>query len=193
MEEMYDDQNDEDITELLWAWRAGNESALDLLLPKVFEHLRWCARRLLARERVDHTLQPTALVHELLLRLMVKTPNCVNRKHFFNLAARMMKHMLTDLGRKRNADIHGGGLVRVSFETAERDATFDPNEELADLESALEQLAAVSSRQYQVVCLLYIAGLSVKETALALKIAESTIGRDHRAALAFLRYQLSQG
>ncbi len=178
------------ITELLVAWHKGSEVALTRMLPLVHKRLRRLAQNKLMRERVGHTLQPTALVNEFFLRLVARRPDFADREEFFQFAAVVMNRLLIDHAKARKAKKRDSGLKRVPFDLAEEIAILPPSEELADLKCALKQLAAVSLRQYRVVWLLFVAGLTMKKTANALGISEGTARRDYNSALAFIRHVL---
>lgn len=182
--------SNQDVTELLQRWRVGDADALDRLLPLIYEELRRVARAQLRRERPGHTLQATALVHEAYVRLTGPgLPAAQNRTHFFALAARLMRQILVDHARKKQARKRGGGAV-VSLQ----DARFIPEIPVVDLlalDGALVELTALDARLCQVVELKFFAGLSIEETAQALKVSTATIERDWTVAKAWLYQRLS--
>jgi RNA polymerase sigma factor (TIGR02999 family) len=171
-----------DITQLLHAWGGGDESALHKLMPLVYDELRQAARRYMARQRPDHTLQATALVNELYLRLVnIREVSWQDRTHLFAVCAKLMRRILVDFARSRHYQKRGGGAHRVSLDealTVSRDAPGD----LLAVDQALTALAAVDPRKSQVVELRFFGGLSSKETSEMLKVSEATIERDWRLA-----------
>jgi len=174
------------VTELLADWRQGDASALTRLTPLVYGELRRIAHRYVQREAQSPTLQTTALVNELYLRLAKQEkPNWHDRKHFFAATAQVMRHILIDHARRRRFLKHGGELQRVPFAdvlqmSAERAA------ELMMLDEALLELQQLDARKHSVVELRYFGGLSLEETAATLGISEMTVRRDWRAAKAWL-------
>lgn len=179
-----------DVTHLLAAWANGDERAFDRLVPVVDGELRRLARRHMAAERPDHTLQPTALVNEAYLRLFgMHGMQWENRSRFFALSARLMRQILVDSARARRGQKRGGGMRRVSFD--ERMLAVDARYDFIALDEALSALAAVDSRRSQVVELRFFGGLSVEETAKALKISVDTVMRDWKLAKAWLLRELN--
>lgn len=180
-----------EITGLLLAWSGGDEHALEKLTPLVFEELHRTARRYMAREKPDHTLQATALINEVYLRLVdLRDVKWNDRAHFFALCASMMRRILIDFARSRKYQKRGGEARRISFD----DALFvapEPAEDLVELDGALTGLAAVDKRKSQVVELRFFGGLSVEETAAVLKVSEETVKRDWRIAKLWLLRELS--
>jgi RNA polymerase sigma-70 factor, ECF subfamily len=179
-------------TALLLAWRAGDESALDRLIPLVHDELRVIARRMMSRERQGHTLQPTALVNELFLRLIdVRRVQWQNRAHFLAMAARLMRRVLVEAARSRAALKRGGDPIRIDLDAAQVGAA-TPGPNLVALHDALEALATLDARKSQVVELRYFGGLSVQETADVLQVSPETIMRDWRFAKLWLLRQLTR-
>jgi RNA polymerase sigma factor (TIGR02999 family) len=179
------------ITQLLQAWGGGDERALAQLVPLVYDELRRLARRRIARERPDHSLQTTALVHEVYLRLVnFQEVSWQDRAHFFAVCARMMRRILVDFARSRHYQNRGGGARQVTLDEALVVSQEAPGHLLA-LDEALTALAAVDPRRGQVVELRYFGGLSVKETAEVLKVSEETVKRDWRLAKLWLWHELS--
>jgi len=167
-----------DVTRLLARWREGDEAALQHLLPIVHEELRRLARRQMAAERPDHTLQPTALVNEAYLRLVnLKQMQWQDRAHFFAMAARLMRRILVDVARSRRYQKRGGGAKQVTFTQALEIAEDQPADVVA-LDDALEALAQVDERKSRVVELRFFGGLSVDETAEVLNVSRETVKRD---------------
>ena len=180
-------------TALLLAWRAGDESALDRLIPLVHDELRVIARRMMSRERQGHTLQPTALVNEVFLRLVdVRRVQWQNRAHFLAMAARLMRRVLVEAARSKGSQKRGGGGLQVVVD-ADRVGAPDRTPDLVALHDALEALAAIDARKSQVVELRYFGGLSVQETAEVLQVSPETIMRDWKFAKLWLLRQLTAG
>jgi len=177
------------VTELLYAWSDGDQTALERLAPVVYDELRRVARRLMARERPGHTLQTTAIVNEAYLRLVDSNRmRWRNRAHFFAVSSQMMRRILVDYARRKNLK-RGRGLERVSLEDA---ATIEFDRALfIALDEALNALAEIDPRKARVVELRFFGGLSVEETAEALKISAVTVMRDWCTAKAWLYRQLS--
>ena len=179
-----------DVTTLLGELRRGNERARDELVTIVYPELRRIAGRYLRQERSGHTLRPTALVHEVYLRLFgPEHATWQNRAHFFAVVAREMRHLLVDYARKRNARKRSDGNVRISLIDLHA-TTGDYEEDLVALDEALSRLEQIDSRVSQVVELRFFTGLSERETAEALKISISTLKRDWNFAKAWLFDQL---
>jgi RNA polymerase sigma factor (TIGR02999 family) len=183
-----------EVTDLLAQWREGDRGALEALTPLVYAELHRLASRALVRERPDHTLQTTALVHEAFLRLHGGRPaDCHDRLHFFALAARLMRRILVDHARHLKAARRGAGGVKLSLEAAGELPAVDTGTDLLALDAALDELAAADTRKAQVVELRYFGGLSVAETAEALGVSMPTVILDTRLARAFLFDRLTAG
>jgi RNA polymerase sigma factor (TIGR02999 family) len=181
-----------DITSLLQAWSAGDKQALDQLTPLVYQDLHRAAQRYMASERATHTLQTTALIHEVYVRLVdVDGIKWQDRAHFLAICARLMRRILIDWARSRHYHKRGGGAVHVSLDEA---LTLSPtaNDEMVALDDALNKLAAKDSRKAQVVELRFFGGLSVEETAEALRVSAETVMRDWRLAKVWLLRELSR-
>ena len=179
------------VTGLLVAWGAGDESAFEQLVPLVHAELRRLAHREMGRERAGHTLQTTALVNEAYLRLIdVTKVQWQDRAHFFAMSARLMRRILVDHARSRKSQKRGGATRKVSLEEA-LIVSPERGSELVALDDALKALAAVDARKCQVVELRYFGGLSVQETAEALQVSPDTIMRDWRLAKVWLLRELS--
>lgn len=183
--------DDPDVTRALLALSAGNRAALDGLLPAIYHRLRDQADRALRRERPDHTLSPTALVHEAYLKL-VRLERVVwqDRAHFFGACANEMRRILVDHARHRRAEKRGAGAEHVSLENALEAAQTRPAE-LVALDEALERLREVDERQVRIVECRFFAGMSVEDTAEALGISPATVKRDWTTARAWLNRELS--
>jgi RNA polymerase sigma factor (TIGR02999 family) len=170
---------------------AQNKSELDELMPVVYDELRRLAQKYLSRERADHTLQTTALVHEAYLRLVdQKAVNWQNRAQFFGIAAQMMRRILINHAKDRKAKKRQGYSIRVSLDEAVN--FFEQAEvDLTALDEALNELAALDPQQTQIVELRFFGGMSVEETAEALSVSPITIKRDWKMAKAWLYDELS--
>ena len=187
---MNTDRNE--VTGLLIAWRAGDPDALARLTPIVYQELHRLAAAYMARERPDHTLQATALVHEAYLRLVdLQGVGWRDRAHFFAVAARTMRRILIDFARARNYQKRDAG-ERISLDES-LVITQQPGTQLVALDDALNQLAVIDGRKSQIVELRYFGGLQVEEMAEALNVSPETVMRDWRAAKAWLYLQLSGG
>jgi RNA polymerase sigma factor (TIGR02999 family) len=180
------------VTVLLSKINSGDKQALDELMPLVYDELRRIASRHLQRERTDHTLQPTALVHEAFLRMVgQREAHWQNRLHFLNVAATVMRHVLIDHARARSRDRRGGDKQRVMLE--DNIAATDARAlEVLAIDEALNQLAKLDPQQARVVELRFFGGLSVEETAEVMKLSPATIKRYCNSARAFL-HQALQG
>ena len=185
------DHADPEITALLQAHAAGDAGALERLLPRVYDELRGIARNRLRRERPDHTLATTELVHEAFLKLMpFDRVDWRGRAHFFAVASRAMRNVLVEYAERRNALKRGGGAV--AFTLDEHDgATEQPVDELIALSDALRRLEQMDARQARVVECRYFGGLSLDETAAALNISPATVSRDWTFARAWLHRELT--
>ena len=179
-----------DLSVLLHAWGRGDLAARDRLMPLVYEELRRRARAYLRRERVGHTLQPTALVHEAYLRLITQDRAAwQNRAQFYAVAAQMMRRILVDNARARKMPKRSGAWARVSL--ADFHATHQPYEvDVLDLHAALDELAAFDARKSQVAELRFFGGLSLDETGHVLDISVATVEREWQAARAWLYSRL---
>jgi RNA polymerase sigma factor (TIGR02999 family) len=179
-----------EITELLVAWSEGDRHALDQLAPIVEAELRRLARSYMARESPDHILQTTALIQEAYLRLIDwQNVHWQNRAHFFGVAAQMMRHILVDYAIEQKTLKRGGGTQRVMLEEAAMISSGrDPD--LIELDIALGKLAALHSRQSQVVELHFFGGLTLKEIAEVLRVSLGTIKRDMTLAKLWLLREL---
>lgn len=167
------------VTTLLREWRAGDSEASARLMPLVYEELRARARGYLERERGNHTLQATALVHEAYLRLVKSDPIAwQNRAHFFCVAARVMRRILVDHARARQSNKRGGEAERVSLELVPEPAAAGQNVEFVALDGALEELAREHPRPARVVELRFFGGLEAREIAEVLELSEKTVLRD---------------
>ena len=180
-----------DVTQLLQAWREGDERALEKLMPLVYQELHRLAQRYMARESPGHTLQTTALVNEAYLRLVgAGKLNFQNRAHFFAVSAQLMRRILVEFARRQGSLKRGGDVQRVSLEESvvvygERGA------DLVALDDALIALAAIDARRSRVVEMRFFGGLSVEETAEVLKVSPETVMHDWKLAKAWLLREMS--
>src|SRR4051812_42459167 len=171
-----------EVTDLLIAWRGGDQSALDRLVPVVHAELRRLARRQMSRERPDHTLQTSALVNEAYLRLIdLSRMQWQDRGHFFTMSARLMRRILVDHARSRNSLKRGAARERAAFEEALA-VSNEPSVDLVALDDALNALESHDPRKSQVIEMRFFGGLSVEETAEALQVSPETVKRDWRLA-----------
>ncbi|MDQ6665758.1 MAG: sigma-70 family RNA polymerase sigma factor [Acidobacteriota bacterium] len=183
---------DAEITNLLKAWSAGDPAALDELSGQVYNELRRMARRHMQGERRDNTLQTTALVHEVYLRMVdVTTVEWRHRAQFFAIAAQMMRRILVDAARARASHKRGCGAVRVNFDEAAI-VSPEPDPSIVALDEALTAFAEVAPRQAKVVELRYFGGLQEEEIVEVLKISPRTVRRDWDFARVWLVRELSR-
>jgi len=179
------------VTELLQRWTDGDELARDALVPLVYDELRRVARRCLVGQRRDHTLQSTALVHEVFLRLIdQKSVRWDDRMHFFAVAAQLMRRILVDHARRRNAVKRGGNNITVTLD--ERVAPAKQRElDVVALDDALNELSRMNPQHSRIVEMRFFAGLSIEETAQAMGISPATVKRDWAVARAWLYRELA--
>jgi len=192
MEQSGDTIPADEVTLLLRAWGEGDSAALHRLAPVLHAELRRIARRYMANERQDHTLQPTALVNEAFLRLVdARGVRWQDRAHFFALSAQTMRRILVNYALARGAGKRGGSVRRVALEDAlvvspERD------EQIVELDAALERLAKLDDRKARIVEMRFFAGLSVEETAAVLKVSQQTVLRDWSLAKSWLAREMDR-
>ena len=180
-----------EITQLLAEWSDGNQTALNKLYPLVYDELHRMANRYMKRERQDHTLQTTALIHEAYVRLVdQKNVHWANRAHFFAISAQIMRRILIDHARGHAYAKRGGGAQKVSLDETAIVAS-GPASNMLLLDEALNRLAEMDPRRGQVVELRYFGGLNNEEIADVLKISENTVTRDWNMARAWLYQELS--
>jgi len=180
------------VTYLLTRWRSGDRQALDSLMPLVYVELRRLARHYLQHERPDHTLQSTALVHEAYVRLLGQSPpEWKSRAHFFGVAARLMRQILVDHARNRNAAKRGGNSLRL---TVHEGLVGHSGKELdvVALDDALKKLAELSPQQSQIVELRFFSGLTIKDTSEVLGVSPATVKRNWTTARAWLFREMNQ-
>jgi len=179
-----------EITQLLLRWSRGEQAALERLMPVVYDELYKLAHSYLRRERPDHTLQPTALINEAYLRLVKQDfPEWQSRRHFYGVAAQLMRQILVEYARARAADKRGGAGRKFSLDEA---LTFSDEKasELVALDDAMVALTKFDERKVRVIELRYFGGLSMNETAAALGLSVATIGHETRLARAWLRREM---
>jgi RNA polymerase sigma-70 factor (ECF subfamily) len=178
------------VTALLLAWGQGDESALELLIPLVYQELHQIARRQMGHERGGHSIQATALVNEAYLRLVdAKDVAWHDHAHFLAVAARVMRRILVDHARARRSQKRGGLAPTVTFDDA-LIVTNEVNQDFVMLDEALEAPAQFDERKSRVIELRFFGGLSVEETASVLKVSHDTVMRDWRLAKAWLRREM---
>jgi len=181
----------EQFTELLLAWRQGDQDACDALAPLIYQELRRIAHHHMRGEQPDHTLQTTALANEAWIRLIdLDRVQWQDRAHFFAMASRMMRRILVDAARARRSRKRGGGAVHVSIDSAMqlgiREAT-----DIVAMDEALTALEQLDGRKCQVVELRFFGGLSVEETAEALNVSTATVAREWTFARTWLKRELT--
>jgi RNA polymerase sigma factor (TIGR02999 family) len=182
-----------EVTQLLKAWTAGDQKALEKLTPLVYEQLHRVAKHYMAGQRPGHTLQTTALVNEVYLRLVdCGQVNWQDRAHFFAVSAQLMRRILIDFARSRGYQKRGGGAPHMSLDEAPP-VCHETDTNLVALDEALKALANVDGRKSKVVELRFFGGLSVEETAEVLRVSADTVVRDWRLAKVWLLRELSEG
>src|SRR5438105_10808262 len=182
----------QDVTRLLRAWSEGDARALDQLTPLVYQELYRRARWQMAREHVGHTLQATALVNEIYIRMVdLRGVSWRDRAHFFALSSRMIRQILIDAARAKNAHKRGGGSPHVAIDEAFL-VSEEPRADIVALDDALNRLAVIDPRKSQVVELRFFGGLDIEETAEVLRVSAETVKRDWKLAKAWLRRELTK-
>lgn len=180
------------ITQMLIELTDGNAEVVERILPHIYDELRRLAGSYLRRERSDHTLQPTALVHEAYIKLIdQKKVKWQNRAHFFGIAAQVMRRILMDHARKHNADKRGGDYEKLPIEEEILVVSHEKSAELIALDDALQALAELDEQKAKIVELRYFGGLSIEETAEVMGVSVPTINRQWRMAKAWLYSQVS--
>jgi len=181
------------VTDLLARWSSGDASARDALVPLVYQELRRVARKCLVGQRSDHTLQPTALVHEAYLRLCrADSMEWQNRVHFFAVASQVMRQILVDHARARTAAKRGGGVLKITF-SDDLALRRKPELDVLALDEALKRLSELDARQGQIVELRFFGGLSVEETSQTLDISPATTKREWATAKVWLYRAMKRG
>ena len=179
-----------EITKLLKDWSNGDQTALDKLMPLVYDELHWLAHQHMKREHMGHILQTSALINEAYLRLIDQPETrWENRNHFFGIAARVMRRVLVDEARKRNSAKRGGDFIQVSF-TEATNVVQEQAANLVELDDALKRLETIDTRQSEIVELRFFGGLSIEETAEVLKVSPGTVMRDWTFARAWLKNKM---
>ncbi len=179
------------VTDLLVDWAHGDKSALDQLMPVVYDELHRLASRYLAAERSDHTLQATGLVHEAYFRLVdQRQAHWQNRAHFFGIAAQLMRRILVDHARRRHAAKRGDGAQTLSLEEAADQIPVEPLD-ILELDRLLDRLAALDPQQGRIVELRFFGGLTVEETAEVLGVSPATVKRGWAVARAWLYREMA--
>ena len=180
-----------DVTKLLLAWSAGDTQARERLIPIVYDELHRMARRYMAAERPDHTLQASALINEAYLKLVgVRRMQWQNRAHFFGVCAQLMRQILVDFGRRRHYLKRGEGVRPLTIN--ENVMAAARNTDLTALDDALKTLETVDPRRVRVVELRFFAGLTLEETAEVLKVSLDTVVRDWRLAKVWLSREIKK-
>jgi len=181
----------QEVTVFLKAWSGGDREAADRLMMLVYDEMRRLAASYLRRQRSDHTLQPTALVHEAYMKLIdVSEVDWQDRAHFFAVAAQTMRHILVDHARAVAADKRGGGAQKIALDEAVSFSKGQQDVDLLALDEALQKLAEQDREQSRIVELRFFGGLTVEETAEVLKISPATVKREWSTARAWLFRQL---
>ena len=178
----------QDVTQMLLAWNEGDEAARDALIPVVYDQLRRIARHRLRGERAGHTLQTTELINEAYLKLIAQSVSWQSRAHFFGIAARLMRQILVDCARGRQALKRGGDQQQISLAAAENQQ--EKGTDLLALNDALETLAEVDPQSSRIVELRFFGGLTVEETAQVIGVSNATVERGWRTARAWLQTAL---
>jgi RNA polymerase sigma factor (TIGR02999 family) len=181
------------VTDLLVRWRGGDAKALESLIPLVYGELRSLAHHYLRKERPDHTLQSTALVHEAYVKMVGHMPPVLNnRAHFFGVAARLMREILVEHARAQQAAKRGGGATLLALDdTVDRAAPM--NVDILRLDDALNELGRLDQRQSRIVELRFFTGLSIDETAEVIGVSAATISREWTTARAWLHREMTGG
>ena len=180
----------ETVTQLLVKWGDGDQSALEKLMPLVYDELRRVASNYLRRERQNHTLQPTALVNEAYLKLVDQKAHWQNRAQFYGVAAQLMRRILVDHARQHQAAKRGGSKQQRLSITSARVIAETPEVDLLAVHEALEELKQFDPQQERIVELRFFGGLSIEETAEVMGIGHATVERDWKMARAWLRKKL---
>ncbi len=186
-------QTSKQITGMLLEWRDGKQEALDALLPLVYDELHRQASRYLRHERIGHTLQTTALIHETYLKLIdQREVNWQNRAHFFGVASQAMRRILVDYAKARHREKRGGIGENLPLEAVTLAVSGEKGIDLESLDEALTRLAELDERQAKIVELRYFSGLSVEETAEVLRISTATVKNDWKSAKAWLYQEITK-
>ena len=182
-----------DVTQLLANWSKGDQAALDQLMPLVYGELRRLAGAYLRRERSNHTLQSTALVHEAFMRLVHQQDvQWRNRAHFYAIAAQMIRRILVDYARSQHAEKRGSGAIKLALDEAMAVPQAGTDVDLLGLNDALDRLAEMDERQSRIVELRFFAGLSIEETAEVMHLSPASIKREWQTARAWLFREMTR-
>lgn len=182
----------QDVTQLLLDWCQGDKEALDHLIPLVYDELRRQAARYMRHERHDHTLQPTALVHEVFIQLVDQNRiEWKNRAQFFGVATQLMRRVVLKHARNRNTDKRGGKAIKIPFDKAEVGTEKHGLVDLIALDAALTRLTRLDPRQSHIMELRYFGGLTVEEVAECLNLSTATVKRETRVARAWLQCEMT--
>ena len=182
-----------DVTQLLVNWSQGDQAALEKLMPLVYGELRRLASAYLRRERSNHTLQSTALVHEAFMRMVHQQEvQWRNRAHFYAIAAQMIRRILVDYARSQHAEKRGSGAIKLELDEAMAVAQAGPDVDLLGLNDALDRLAELDERQGRIVELRFFAGLSIEETAEVMSLSPASIKREWQTARAWLFREMTR-
>lgn len=182
-----------EITRMLQEWSSGKQEALDALLPLVYAELHRQASRYLRRERAGHTLQTTALIHEVYLKLIdQREVNWQNRAHFFGIAAQLMRRILVDYAKTKHRAKRGGIGENLPLDETVLAVSKERSVDLVALDEALTRLAKFDKQQARIVELRYFSGLTIEETAEALRISPATVKNDWRTAKAWLHQEITK-
>jgi RNA polymerase sigma factor (TIGR02999 family) len=181
-----------EITRLLLAWKSGDETALNRLMPLVYQELHSLARRYMAAEQTGHPLQTTALVHELYVRLVdANSIDWHDRAHFYAICARLMRRILIDFARSRNYQKRGANFAHIQLEEAVT-VTSTIGSELLAVDEALKRLTLIDARKSEVVEMRFFGGMTAEEISAALNVSSQTVIRDWKLAKAWLHRELSR-
>lgn len=187
-----EDRDSSEITQILQSWNDGDAAAKERLLPFVYDELKRQARILMSRERVDHTLQPTALVHEAFLRLSKQSGiEWQNRSHFYGISSRLMRQILVDHARVHSAEKRGSNAIHFSVDDLDIPVQ-ERAESILIVDEVLNRLAEIDEKQAQIVEMRFFGGMSNGEIAEALDISERTVGREWQSAKLWLYRELNQ-
>jgi len=190
--ELHEDQpvSTHEVTRLLLAWKSGDETALDRLMPLVYQELHRLARRYMAAEQTGHPLQTTALVHEVYVRLVdANSIDWHDRAHFYAICARLMRRILIDFARSRNYQKRGAGFAHIQLEEAVT-VTSTVGSELLAVDEALKRLTLIDARKSEVVEMRFFGGMTAEEISAALDVSPQTVTRDWKLAKAWLHREL---
>lgn len=192
---MVPERTDENVTKILQEVHQGVDGAAERLLPIVYEELRGIAGRIFkAKNANEVSIQPTIIVHDVFMKLSQNTDiSWKNRSHFYAVAAKATRDLLVDHARRKMAAKRGGGWKRITMVQAEQESASESQIDILDLEEALQQLGAVSTRQERIIEMRFYAGLTTPEIAGVLGVSERTIMHDWRMARAWLRVRLEEG